>query len=262
MRRRPAKPYDRVVTVFIGTSGWQYKDWRSAFYPAKLAQKGWLQYYAQRFQVVEVNNTFYNLPDADVFRSWRAHTPEDFVFVPKMSRYLTHMKRLREPEAALERFFSAAGELQHKLGPVLLQLPPRMKSNPERLRATLRAFPEHVRVAVEFRDDSWFGDDVRSVLSEYGAALCLADRGEKLGSPDWRTADWGYVRFHWGNGTPESSYSESCLQAWAFRLQRLWNPNSDVYVFFNNDPHCCAVNDAGRLALELKSLGLETSRTP
>jgi uncharacterized protein YecE (DUF72 family) len=250
------------VTVYVGTSGWQYRDWRGAFYPAKLAQKDWLAYFAERFQAVEVNNTFYNLPRAAVFKAWHDRTPADFVFALKMSRYLTHLKRLIDPEAPVERFLRAAAGLAGKRGPILLQLPPNMPADAGRLREALAAFPRRLRIAVEFRDDSWFVDAIRDVLRDHNAALCLADRGEELVSPDWRTADWGYVRFHEGLGEPRPSYSDRSLWRWAERICGLWGPRDDVYAFFNNDAGCCAVRDACRLAEALRGIGREVSRVP
>lgn len=251
-----------MVAVYVGTSGWQYRDWREAFYPRKLPQRAWLSYYADRFQVVEVNSTFYNLPEADVFESWRNSTPDDFVFVLKMSRYLTHMKKLKEPEVPVGNFLKTARSLKGKLGPVLLQLPPKWRANPERLRAALHAFPKDFRIAVEFRDQSWYVDAVRGVLSERNAALCIADRDEKLITPEWRTADWGYVRLHWGAGEPYPCYTEGRLRDWAQRIRNLWPKSNDVYVFFNNDPGACAVDGARRLAEMLREAGVQATRVP
>ena len=248
--------------IYVGTSGWQYRDWRGAFYPPKLPQKEWLGYYAGRFQVVEVNNTFYNLPAASVFETWHARAPKDFVFGLKMSRYLTHIKRLKEPREPVERFFKTAAGLRDKAGPVLLQLPPNMELDLERLDLALRAMPRGFRVAVEFRDDSWYVEDVRRLLARHKSALCLADCREKLLTPAWRTANWGYVRMHEGLGRPRAGYRDGALREWARCIAGQWGPRQDVYVFFNNDTHCCAVNDARRLAQELQAVGRKTSRVP
>jgi uncharacterized protein YecE (DUF72 family) len=249
------------MTIYVGTSGWQYRHWRNRFYPKGVAQKDWLPYYAERFQTVEVNNTFYNLPEASVFEKWRDETPDDFVFALKVSQYLTHRKRLRDPEEPVERFMKAARKLGDKLGPVLLQLPPRMKADAARLDAALHAFPRSVRVAVEFRDDSWYGDGVREVLAEHNAALCLPDRDEKTLSPEWRTADWGYIRFHGGRGEPGSAYRDRAMRAWAERIERVWREREDVFVYFNNDANGAALVDAGRLATMLAKRGLKVTRT-
>jgi uncharacterized protein YecE (DUF72 family) len=250
------------VTIYIGTSGWQYRHWRERFYPKETPQREWLEYYAARFDTVEVNNTFYRLPEREVFEAWRERAPAGFFFALKMSQYLTHMKRLRDPEEPVERFMEAARGLGPKLGPVLLQLRPKMKADPERLRAALAAFPKDVRLAVEFRDDSWHTDAVRAVLTESGAALCLADRGEKLVTPDWKTAPWGYVRLHWGRDRPQSCYTDDALRRWSRRIVETWRPPEDVFVYFNNDGNGCALRDASTLALHLHAMGREVSATP
>ena len=247
------------MTVFVGTSGWQYASWRGPFYPEDLAQARWLEWFADRFQVVEVNNTFYRLPPPDTFRTWAERTPADFVIVPKVSRYLTHIKRLKDPEEPVKRFLDHAAPLGAKLGPLLVQLPPNLAVDVARLDAVLRLFGDR-RVAVEFRHDSWFVDEVRSVLEAHGAALCLADRKSKAVSPMWRTAEWGYVRFHEGTASPRPCYGKAALDSWARRLADTWGPDADVYVFFNNDPRACAVRDAAVFAQLAEKAGLPTSR--
>jgi len=250
------------VAVFIGTSGWQYASWRGAFYPEKLAQRQWLEFYAAQFQVVEVNNTFYQLPKPESVRRWAAATPPDFIFVTKMNRFLTHIRRLREPEPTVERYFDVMRELGPKLGPVLLQLPPNLEFDPEALRGTLSTMPRDVRVAVEFRHASWSTPATRDLLAEHGAAPCVADRKNEVVTPSWRTADWGYVRLHQGTGSPSSCYTPEAMQAWAQRIADEWDEGSDVFVFFNNDAHCCAVRDAATLAGALTDLGRATTRAP
>lgn len=249
------------MTLYVGTSGWQYRDWRGTFYPQKLALKGWLEYYAQRFQTVEVNNTFYNLPEAGVFEAWARRTPDDFVVTVKMSRFLTHLKRLLDPEEPVQRFFDRAGRLGRKLGPVLLQLPPGFEADPERLDHTLKLIPRGVRVAVEFRHRSWYSEAVRGVLERHGAALCWADRGRPL-DPPWRTAPFGFVRFHAGRARPRPCYGRRALASWAERLAREFKPDEDAYAYFNNDHRCCAVRDAAVFALAAGRAGLQATRVP
>ncbi|HEX6548606.1 MAG TPA: DUF72 domain-containing protein [Candidatus Dormibacteraeota bacterium] len=247
--------------LWVGTSGWQYRHWDGNFYPAELAQREWLDFYASRFRVVEVNNTFYHLPKAPTFEKWRAETPSDFVVAVKMSRYLTHLKRLLDPEEPVQRFMERALRLRPKLGPVLVQLPPRFEAQPQRLEATLTCFPRGVRVAVEFRDDSWYRDDVRAMLERFEAALVLADSPRRR-QPMWRTADWGFVRFHEGRASPHPCYGERALTTWAERIAELWPATADVYTFFNNDPRGCAVRDAVVFARIAERAGLHPTRVP
>jgi uncharacterized protein YecE (DUF72 family) len=247
--------------LFVGTSGWQYAHWRERFYPRGVAQRRWLEWFAERFQTVELNNSFYRLPAETAFDGWRDGTPDDFRFAVKMSRFLTHIKRLRDPQDPVSLFCSRAERLGPKLGPVLVQLPPRLEADPDRLAAALACFPRDVRVAVEFRDASWFTDAVRQVLEEHRAALCLAD-GAAVSVPTWRTADWGFVRFHWGGGTPEPCYPRATLRRWADRLAQTWSADADVFVYFNNDQLGCAIRDAAAFAEEATRAGLAPTRVP
>ena len=247
--------------LWIGTSGWQYQDWRESFYPKGVAQREWLAFYAERFATVELNNSFYRLPEKANFARWRDQTTDDFVFAVKMSRFLTHLRRLRDPEAPINLFMERAAGLGEKLGPILIQLPPRMPADVERLNAALDRFPKHVRVAVEFRDDSWFEDPVRAVLERHGAALCLADSPHRK-TPTWRTTDWGFVRFHEGRALPIPCYGEQALATWAQRIASLWPPEADVFCYFNNDFRACAVRDAITFASLGQQAGLQPSRVP
>jgi uncharacterized protein YecE (DUF72 family) len=219
-----------------------------------------LPFFADRFQTVEVNNTFYNLPKANVFSSWRRRSADDFIFALKMSRYLTHIKRLRDPREPVERFMTVARGLGSKLGPVLLQLPPNLRADSAALRETLAAFPSTVRLAVEFRDDSWYTSEIQELLREREASLCLADRDEKTLTPLWRTADWGYLRMHSGVASPASCYSHARLEHWARELAKTWDDDADVFVYFNNDPHGCAIRDAVTLSQIFSSEGRKVSR--
>lgn len=243
------------MAVLIGTSGWQYKDWRGAFYPAKLAQSKWLSFYATRFLTVESNSAFYRLPERSTFAKWAAETPDDFVFAVKASRYLTHVRRLRDPADPVARLVERLEGLGSKCGPVLVQLPPGLKIDLDALEATLAAFPSRARIAVEPRHPSWFVPETRRLLERRRAALCLADRAGRR-SPEWRTADWGYVRFHEGRASPPPAYGRTALSNWAERIADLWEPDADVYCYFNNDTHACAPRDAHQLALAAKRSGL------
>jgi len=249
------------VPVWIGTSGWQYRDWRGRFYPESLPIRAWLEHYAGAFATVESNNAFYRLPARDTFASWAERTPDDFIMAVKVSRFLTHIKRLAEPDEPVARFVDRAAGLGTKLGPALLQLPPRFTADPGRLRATLDAFPTGVRVAVEFRHSSWFSDEVRAILEERGVALCLADRRGPR-TPVWRTADWTFVRFHEGRARPRPAYGRAALASWARRLAADWSPDEDVFAYFNNDHRACAPRDAARFARQCARVGLRPTRTP
>jgi uncharacterized protein YecE (DUF72 family) len=246
--------------MWIGTSGWQYQDWRGRFYPQGLGQTRWLPFFAEHFATTELNASFYRLQSRKTFEVWRERTPDDFVMAVKASRFLTHTRRLREPEEPVQRLLASASGLDDRLGPVLVQLPPTMKAAPELLERTLAAFPSSVRVAVEPRHPSWWSDEVRDLLTARGAALCLADRDSRWLTPRWRTADWGYVRFHWGSGEPPPCYPRPVLAQRLTELAALWGPGEDVFVYFNNDPLACALADARALAALCAEHGLAASR--
>jgi uncharacterized protein YecE (DUF72 family) len=248
------------VSVMAGTSGWQYRDWRGAFYPPGVPQRGWLGYYAGQFATVENNGTFYRLPSRDTFESWRDRVTDDFVMTVKASRYLTHVRRLRDPAGPVKRLVDAAAGLGDRLGPVLLQLPPDMRAAPRLLEQCLGEFPAAVRIAVEPRHESWWTDEVRDVLAAGNAALCWTDRkGSPLG-PLWRTADWGYLRLHEGDGVPWPRYTEPTLEKWAERISAAWARDGDVYVYFNNDQNCAAPRDAASFAAMAAGRGRVVTR--
>jgi uncharacterized protein YecE (DUF72 family) len=247
--------------LFVGTSGWQYTHWRRVFYPERLPQRAWLPYFAEAFRTVEVNNTFYKLPEKSVFEQWRLNTPGDFVFAVKMSRYLTHLKRLHDPEEPVRRFLEHASGLRPKLGPILIQLPPRFKANLALLDATLSLFSSSLRVAVEFRDDSWFTPETRDLLERNRTAMCLADTPRRK-QPVWRTADWGLVRFHEGTGERAPGYRREALERWVATIARMWSATEDVYAYFNNDALGYAISDAITFAELASASGLSPTRVP
>lgn len=226
--------------IHVGTSGWQYRDWRGVLYPDGLPQDRWLQEYAGAFSVVEVNNSFYRLPERATFERWRDRTPEGFTFAVKASRFLTHVKRLREAEDGVRRLWDRAEALGGKLGPVLFQLPPRFPADVARLREFLGRLPSAMRAAWEFRDPSWLVDEVLDSLDEAGCAFVLADRPGYRG-PMPVTGGWSYVRFHQGTSAG-SDYRRDKLRRWAERITAL--PAREVWAFFNNDPGGAAVRDA------------------
>ena len=249
------------MSVIIGTSGWQYADWRGRLYPQRLPQREWLTYYSDRFQSVEVNNVFYRLPQTATFERWAAATPDDFDFSLKASRYLTHVLRLSRPTEPVRRLLSCSSGLGSKRGPILLQLPANFRVDPARLAATLKAFPSSARVAFEPRHESWHTDEVADILKQYGVAFCLTDTPQRR-SPLWRTTGWGYLRLHEGRASLHPCYGRAALANWAGRLADLWDSSEDVYVYFNNDHGGCAVRDAHRFALAVEHAGLSATRVP
>jgi uncharacterized protein YecE (DUF72 family) len=245
------------MALAIGTSGFDYPHWRRLFYPAEVRGGDRLAYYARHFGAVELNVTFYRMPAESAFRRWAEAAPEGFLFAVKASRYLTHVKRLREPEPAVRFLMERAGLLGAHLGPILLQLPPDMPIDLDRLADTLAAFEGvgagGLRVAVEVRHESWFTPEFEALLRAHGAALCLADRRGPQ-TPIWQTADWTYVRFHEGRGD-WPGYSDGELRAWADQLREVWGPEPSGYAFFNNDARGCAIDDARRFARLLDQPG-------
>lgn len=250
------------MTMFVGTSGWQYADWRGVFYPDGVAQRRWLEHYAKSFATVELNAAFYRPVKRSVFEGWRERTPPDFVMAVKASRVLTHYRRLLEPEIPLERSIDAARGLGDKLGPLLLQLPPNLPAELDRLRAVLELIPADLRVVVEPRHETWWNEEVRAVLAAHNAALCWADRLDHPVAPWWRTADWGYLRFHEGTNTPAPSYRDDVLLDRLRRLGDSWDHDRDLFVYFNNDPCGAAIRDAIRFAAFARDAGWPVARTP
>ena len=250
------------MTLYVGTSGWQYKDWKDVLYPADVPQRRWLEEYTEHFATVEINNAFYRLPSRDTFTSWAERVPSDFVVAVKASRYLTHIKRLREPQEPVHRLMSHAAGLGARLGPVLLQLPPNLRVDPVLLDDCLACFPTDTRVAVEPRHDSWWTPAVRRVLESRGAALCWADVLARPVTPLWRTAGWGYVRFHQGRAQPWPRYGQRSLETWIDRVATTWADGDDVYAYFNNDPGGAAVGDAALFGRTAQRAGLTVTRTP
>ncbi|MEU1477458.1 DUF72 domain-containing protein [Streptomyces sp. NPDC005760] len=236
------------MTLFVGTSGWQYKDWRGVLYPDGVPVRLWLEEYTAHFPTVEINNAFYRLPTRETFEAWRERVPGDFVVAVKASRYLTHIKRLKDPREPVDRLMSHAEGLGDRLGPVLLQLPPTLRADTDLLDACLACFPASTRVAVEPRHESWWTPETREVLEARGAALCWADVRARPVSPLWRTTDWGYVRFHQGRAQPWPHYGRRSLETWAERIGTTWAGGEDVYVYFNNDPNGAAVRNAKTFA--------------
>ncbi|HZZ85960.1 MAG TPA: DUF72 domain-containing protein [Anaeromyxobacteraceae bacterium] len=231
--------------VRVGTSGYQYRHWRGVLYPAGLAQRRWLAWYARYFDTVELNATFYRLPRPEAVDRWRDEVPEGFRFAVKGSRYLTHMKQLRDPEAGLARFLAPVERLGDKLGPILWQLPARLAPDPGRLDAFLSALPSRLPRAVEFRSDRWYTREVCAVLDRHGAAFCEHDLVEAR--PPRLTGSFRYLRFHGATGRYQGRYGEEALRRVARDLSRHARGREEAWVFFNNDVHGHAVRDAAAL---------------
>jgi len=242
-----------MARAWIGTSGYRYRHWRGTVYPPGLPAREWLSHYASRFDTVELNTTFYGLPDPATVRGWRDAVPDGFRFAVKMSRYGTHLKRLRDPEAWLERFFRAVEPLGDRMDVVLAQLPPRWHADLARLDAFLTAFPNGHRLAVEFRDRDWLREPVYELLRRHGAALCINDLVRD--HPRVVTADHVYLRFHGPdpNRPYVGEYSPQALAGLARRIRRHLADGLDVRVFFDNDAAGQAVADAERLKRYLES---------
>jgi uncharacterized protein YecE (DUF72 family) len=229
--------------VRVGCSGWQYRHWRGNFYDASQAQVRWFEHYASIFDTVEINNTFYRLPEAATFARWAARAPMKFLFAVKASRFLTHMKKLRDPEEPVARLFERARCLGRHLGPVLYQLPPGFRPDIARLEHFLHTLPPGIRHVMEFRDPSWYTDEVLALLRAHDVALCLHDmRGSA--SERLRVASFVYVRFHGPSGHYAGGYPEERLRGWAEWLGEQQADGHDVFAYFNNDVGGHAPRDA------------------
>ncbi|MCX6344029.1 MAG: DUF72 domain-containing protein [Armatimonadetes bacterium] len=236
--------------LYCGTSGWIYKDWRSRFYPEDLPENQWLAYYSSKFDTVEINNSFYRLPERATFERWRDESPNGFTFSLKASRYLTHMKKLKDPEDPLQRILNNSAGLEEKRGPILYQFPPYWHVNFERLEAFLKILPKDIRHAFEFRDESWQCDEVWQMLKQYNGAYCIMDAP---GLPLYikTTADFSYIRMHYGKDN--GNYPDTQLSEWANTVEKLLKLG-DVYIYFNNDQYGYALNNAKTMLRLLQAI--------
>jgi len=231
------------LQYYIGTSGWHYDHWRYLFYPDKLAKAKWLEFYARHFTTVELNNSFYRLPSEQAFAAWRDSSPVNFTFAVKVSRFITHIKRLKNSEEPVDTFLARAKILGEKLGPLLYQLPPNMHHNDARLESFLSILPQGMKHVLEFRHESWLNDKVFEILRRYNVGLCVFDMPD-LTCPLVATADFAYIRFHGSTGLYWSCYSDDELADWAKRLASLPSKVKSVYAYFNNDAEAFAVRNA------------------
>lgn len=234
--------------VRVGCSGWNYADWREVLYPKGLPTSRWLERYAEVFDTVEVNNTFYRLPSRDAVARWVEQTPDSFLFTVKASRFLTHMKRLTDMGRGVERFYERIEPLADspKMGPVLWQLPESFRRDDERLAQALQGLPPG-RHCFEFRHPSWFEGDVYALLREHGVALVIGDHPERQFQSHEMTAGWTLVRFHYGHRGRGGNYSNAELDTWKRRIAA-WHRRVEVLAYFNNDWNGYAVRNAQRLA--------------
>jgi uncharacterized protein YecE (DUF72 family) len=231
------------MEVRIGCSGWHYDHWCGLFYPGGLAKTQWLQFYARQFDTVELNSSFYHLPSEKTFVGWRESTPDNFIFAVKVSRFITHLKRLRNLGSAMDKFLTHAASLKEKLGPLLYQLPPNMKRNDELLRSFVSTLPPEYHHVFEFRHESWIDYSVFRILQEYKAGLCVFDM-PRLSCPLIATSGFAYIRFHGSGSLYSSCYSDEALSLWARRIIQLAGEVNTVYVYFNNDAEAFAARNA------------------
>jgi uncharacterized protein YecE (DUF72 family) len=229
--------------VHIGCSGWQYADWRGRLYPQGVPQRRWLEVYAERFETVEINATFYRLPRRDAVARWVEQTPDEFIFTVKVSRYLTHIKRLSDTADGLALFAERIEPLTEagRLGPLLWQLPENFHRDDEKLRAWLTALAKHEppalrgsRHAIEFRHASWFEKPVLDALREANVALVIGDHPRRPFQLHVPTAPWMFLRFHYGTRGRRGNYSATELEQWGEKIRR-WRRSHEIYAYFNND---------------------------
>lgn len=234
---------NRERQLRIGTSGYEYKHWRSLFYPKEIRQKNWFEYYARFFDTVEMNSTFYRLPEEHTFETWRDRTPAGFCYALKYSRYGSHIMHLKNPRQHVEPFLHHARILGRLLGPILVQLPPKWRLDLARLEEFLAYVPRNHRWALEFRNPTWLCPQVYALLRRYGAALCIHDMIPD--HPEEITTDWIYLRYH--GSPPDGLYSHGRLRSEADRIRRHRAHGLDVFAYFNNDLHGNALINAADL---------------
>jgi len=232
--------------IRIGTSGWHYAHWEGLYYPDKLPKSKWFEYYAKDFDTVEINNTFYQLPKDQTFKNWHEQAPKNFLFTVKANRFITHIKRLKDPAEPLERFFAGARLLKENLGPFLYQLPPSMHKDLDRLKSFIKCLPKGKLSVFEFRHKSWFSDDTYELLDKFSVGFCIHDL---VGVPTPRiiTGDLIYIRFHGPTGRYQGNYTKAMLKNWADWLKEHIKKAHSIYAYFNNDIHAYAVYNAKTL---------------
>ncbi|MHB9030796.1 MAG: DUF72 domain-containing protein [Candidatus Latescibacterota bacterium] len=234
------------TTIHIGTSGWHYEHWTGVFYPGNLHKPEWLRYYSEHLDSVEINNSFYRLPERKTFENWREQTPDNFVFAVKASRFITHIKKLRDSREMVPRFMERAEGLGKKLGITLFQLPPGWNFDGDRLEEFLEALPAGCRYVCEFRNASWLQDRTYDLLERHGVAFCIHDAGGNV-TPFIITGGRAYIRLHGSTGMYQGSYSDDQLRVWADRIGEWSGRTEEIFFYFNNDWQGYAVHNAMRL---------------
>ncbi|HEX3035039.1 MAG TPA: DUF72 domain-containing protein [Thermodesulfobacteriota bacterium] len=233
-------------SIHIGTSGWHYKHWRGSFYPQSLSTGDFLEYYVERFHTVEINNSFYKLPEEKTLIDWCDTVPEEFIFSVKANRFITHMKKLKDPEQPVATLLKRVELLGDRLGPILFQLPPRWHLNYERFKSFLETLPGGYKYTFEFRDPTWFNHQVYEALAEHESAFCIFDFSG-LHSPKIVTADFVYIRLHGPNGPYRGQYEAESLSGWANTFSLWVDQGKEIYCYFDNDEAGYAPQDALRL---------------
>ncbi len=230
----------------IGTSGWHYPHWRGVFYPEKLPTSKWLDYYTQHFDTVELNSTFYRLPVTTGLEIWRESTPKGFTFAAKGSRFLTHMKKLKDPLPGVAKYFERVDRLGRKLGPIVFQLPPFWELNLERLEAFLEALPPRHKYAFELRNPTWHTPEVYRILRRHRAAFCIFEIAGFQSNLEL-TSNWTYIRLHGPGSAYQGNYPDATLRQWAERIRGWQRDLRAIYVYFDNDQSGYAVANARML---------------
>lgn len=240
-----------MKNILVGTSGWHYDHWKGPFYPESLPRNNYLDYYAERFGTLEINTSFYQMPQEKTLIQWRNGVPDSFLFSMKASRYITHIKKLKDARQILSPFFKRVELLGDKLGPILFQLPPQWRFNIERLESFLKALPEAYRYAFEFRDSSWFNKQTYETLARHNAAFGIYQVASRT-SPLVITADFAYVRLMGSKAPNQGKYSDGVLSAWSKQIASWASSGKDIYCYFDNDDSGYAAEDAVKMKELLK----------
>lgn len=249
----PVKKYRKALaSIYIGTSGWSYDHWKDNFYPQKLKNAQWLNFYSENFLTVEINSTFYRMPRESTVDNWFKQVPENFLFSVKASQYITHRKRLHDCQDSVEYFYKMISHLESKMGPILFQLPPSFKINAERLNEFIGLLDKKSKITFEFRHPSWFCDEIYEILNKNNIALCITDLNGQL-SPEEITGDFTYIRLHGPQKAYQGSYNTAEIKNWKKKIEKWTSKNISVFCYFDNDEKGHAIADAKSLQTFFKS---------